>query len=67
MREAYYQKKCKLVMLEKIQGLQTDMLANIAVIHARQGFLQFRSSPGTPAKLALTSPRVLITHSIYFL
>lgn len=67
MREAYYQKNANDACWKKIQGLETEMLAATATKHARQGFLQFQSSPSTTAKLALPSPHVLTTHFSLFL
>lgn len=51
-------------MLEKNQGPQTEMLATVAVKRARRDFLQFQPSPGIPVKLALSSPRALISYSV---
>lgn len=66
MREAYYP-KMQMMRAGKKSGPQTEMLATIAVKHARRDFLQFQSSPGIPVKLVLTSLRALITYSVYFL
>lgn len=56
--------KCKLCMLEKNQGPQTEMLATVAAKRARRDFLQFQPSPGIPVKLALSSPRALISYLV---